>query len=61
MRVCFKNLVEVGGDAVVGHAAVAEDGVIGLAFGDLGNDFAGNAFVKAGDQEAVGDVAVGVG
>ena len=56
MRIGFKNLVEVSGDAVVGHAAVAEDGVEGLLLGDGGDGFGGDAGVEAGQQEAVGDV-----
>ena len=46
-------MVEVGGDGVVFHGAVAHDEVGGLELGDSGDGLVADVLVKAGDQEVV--------
>ena len=48
-----EDLVEVGGDGVVLHGAVAHDEVGGLGFGDSGDGLVAGVFVKTGNQEVV--------
>ena len=51
-----EDLFEVGGDAVIGEAAVSQDGVSRLFLGDGFDHFIGNIFIKTGDQEVVGNL-----
>ena len=51
--ICSEDLVEVGGDGVVFHGAVAHDEVGGPELGDSGDGLVADILVKAGDQEVV--------
>ena len=46
-----EDLFEVGGDAVVGKAAVAQDGVGGSCLGDGFDHIIGHIVIETGDQE----------
>ena len=54
--VCLEDLFEIGGNAVARHAAVAQDEIIGLLFGDFGDDRFVDVVVEAGEQDVVVDV-----
>ena len=54
--VCLEDLLEIGCDAVARHTAVAHDEVIGLLFGDFGDDRFVDVVVETGEQDVVVDV-----
>ena len=50
-----EDLFKVGGYAVIGKAAVSQDGVSRLFLGDGFDHFIGYIFIKTGDQEVIGN------
>ena len=50
-----EDLFEVGGYAVIGEAAVTQDGVSRLFFGNGFDHIISHIFIKTGDQEVIGN------